>query len=309
MRLFLKRLLRRWCPSPESERLLAAMEAAEIELERRKGGQDPGTEKAGWLVAATRNLEKARGHLTDEAYQVAWREIKAAERTMLEDPKDGAGAESKAATMRREAESLEGRRGKAMIDLLCDDKGVLRANLKDDRSRIVEAAALRDDYFDTQYYRIELRRRHLINLFFLLLIALAVLVGLSYAGMIELFGGGSAKGSPERLVTVILLGVLGATLSVAQTIVASDLNAKITSQQVGAFMVWMRPAIGATAAVVSYTLLLANDYLKVFNRELTEDFAVICVIALLAGFSERFIVGALNRVADSQGGDKGKPSP
>ena len=67
MRLFLKRLLRRWCPSPESERLLAAMEAAEIELERRKGGQDPGTEKAGWLVAATRNLEKARAHLTDEA--------------------------------------------------------------------------------------------------------------------------------------------------------------------------------------------------------------------------------------------------
>jgi hypothetical protein len=309
MRLFVKRVLRRWCPSPESERLLAAMEAAEIELERRKSGQDPGTETAGWLLAANRNLEKARGHLAEEEYQVAWREIKAAERTMLEDPKDGAGAESKAATMRREAETLEGRRGKAMIDLLCDDKGVLRPNLKDDRSRIVEAAALRDDYFDTQYYRIELRRRHLINLFFLLLIALAVLVGLSYAGMIELFNGEPGKGSPDRLVTVILLGVLGATLSVAQTIVATDLNAKITSQQVGAFMVWMRPAIGATAAVVSYTLLLANDYLKLFNVELTKDFTVICVIALVAGFSERFIVGALNRVADSQGGDKAKPSP
>jgi hypothetical protein len=74
-------------------------------------------------------------------------------------------------------------------------------------------------------------------------------------------------------------------------------------------MVWMRPAIGATAAVVSYALLLANDYLKIFNLELTKDFAVICVIALVAGFSERFIVGALNRVADSQGGDKAKPSP
>jgi hypothetical protein len=173
------------------------MEAAEIELERRKSGQDPGTGTAGWLLAANRNLEKARGHLADEEYQVTWREIKAAERTMLEDPKDGAGAESKATTMRREAEALEGRRGKAMIDLLCDDKGVLRPNLKDDRSRIVEAAALRDDYFDTQYYRIELRRRHLINLFFLLLIALAVLVGLSYAGIIELFNGEPGKGSPD----------------------------------------------------------------------------------------------------------------
>ena len=127
--------------------------------------------------------------------------------------------------------------------------------------------------------------------------------------MIELFAGGPGKGSPDRLVTVILLGVLGATLSVAQAIAAADLTAKITSQRVGAFMVWMRPAIGATAAVVSYTLLLANDYLKIFNLELTKDFAVICVIALLAGFSERFIVGALNRVADLQGGDKAKPSP
>ena len=307
MRTFVKRLIRRWCPAPESERLLAAVEAATIELERRKAGQDPAAESAGWLLAAQQNLEKARGYYADEQYQIAWREIKAAERAMLEDPKDGAGAESKAATMRREAEALEGRRGKAMLDLLCDDKGVLRPDLRNDRTRLVEAAALRDDYYDTQYYRIELRRRHLINLFFLLLIALAVLVGLSYAGMIELFSGGEpGKGSPDRLVTVILLGVLGAALSVAQTIVASDLNAKITSQQVGAFMVWMRPAIGATAAVVGYTLLLANEFLKIFNLELTRDFAVIGVIALLAGFSERFIVGALNRVAESQGGDKAK---
>jgi hypothetical protein len=209
MRTFVKRLIRRWCPAPESERLLAAVEAATIELERRKAGQDPAAESAGWLLAAQQNLEKARGYYADEQYQIAWREIKAAERAMLEDPKDGAGAESKAATMRREAEALEGRRGKAMLDLLCDDKGVLRPDLRNDRTRLVEAAALRDDYYDTQYYRIELRRRHLINLFFLLLIALAVLVGLSYAGMIELFGGGEpGKGSPDRLVTVILLGVL-----------------------------------------------------------------------------------------------------
>jgi hypothetical protein len=308
MTAFIKRLIRRWCPSPESERLLAALEAVQIDMDRRKAMQDPGGEPAGWLVAARQNIDRAQAHFVEEEYQIAWREIKAAERAMLEDPKDGAGAESKAATMRREAEGVGARRGKAMMDLLCDEKGALRANLRDDRTRLVEAATLRDDYYDTQYYRIEMRRRHLINLFFLLLIALCLLVGFSYAGRIELFDGhGGAKGNPDRLVTVILLGVLGAALSVAQTIVASDLNAKITAQRVGAFMVWMRPAIGATAAVVAYTLLLANDHVKVFNEAFTSDFAVVAVIALLAGFSERFIVGALNRVADTAGGDKPRP--
>ena len=92
--------------------------------------------------------------------------------------------------------------------------------------RIIEAAALRDDYFDTQYYRIELRRRHLINLFILLLVALAVLVGLSFADMIELFAGGLGQGKSSNGLAdgSVLLGMLGATLSVAQTIVTSDIN-------------------------------------------------------------------------------------
>jgi hypothetical protein len=71
-------------------------------------------------------------------------------------------------------------------------------------------------------------------------------------------------------------------------------------------MAWMRPAIGATAAVVAYVLLLANGSLHVFDTTLSQDFSVVAVIALLAGFSERFIVGALNRVAEAQGAAKEK---
>lgn len=298
---FLKRMMRRWCPSPESERMLAALEDAEIELKKRQATQALCGTSAAWFKAASANLEMARTHFDDEKYQIAWREVKAAARAMLEDPADGPSAEAKAATLRREAEGLSGRRGRAMTDLLCDENGALRSGLASERARIVEAAALRDDYFDTQYYRIELRRRHLINLFWLLLASMIGLVWLSYAGAIELFLPGGSKGTPDRLVTVILLGVLGAALSVAQTIITTDVGAKITAQQVGAFMVWMRPAIGATTAVVAYVLLLANEYIKVFNPEWAADFSVVCVMALLAGFSERFIVGALGRVADSTG--------
>ena len=304
---FWKRQIRRWCPSPESERISASLESATIELAQRRANQDDAGKQAGWLTAVEGHLATARCAYGNEHYQIGWREIKAADRTMLEDPKDALGVEARAATLRRDAEAVGGRRGRAMMDLLCDANGKLLPNLSCDRTRIIEAAVLRDEHYDTLYYRIELRRRHLINLFILLLVSLVLLLVLAYFGKIELFRGTDPNsGSFGRLVTVILLGMLGASLSVAQTVVASDINAKIPSQLVGAFMVWMRPVIGATAAVVAYVLLLANEHMKIFDATLAQNFKVVCVIALVAGFSERFIVGALNRVADSQSGDKAK---
>ncbi|CAN5393604.1 hypothetical protein BH10PSE6_BH10PSE6_07920 [soil metagenome] len=193
-----------------------------------------------------------------------------------------------------------------MLDLLCD-KDSLRPDIGSHPARIVKAAELLDDHFDTQYYRIELRRRQLVSLFCALCGALLVLIALAYCGRIDLFLPSNAPvgGTPDRLVAVILLGVLGASLSIAQTIMASDLTAKITAQRVVSFVVWMRPAIGATTAVVAYVLLLANQKMKVFfNGEFGTEFTVVAVVAIVAGFSERFITGALDRVSASQSDKK-----
>jgi hypothetical protein len=294
--------------NPEFERIAAAVDGAEIEIARREGNQQKDKPVGSWLAAAKEGIARAKTNFNSERkIQAAWRELKAAERAMLEDPTDKVGAESVAITLRREAETLEGRRGKAIVDLLCDDKGILLPDISDHRARIIQAAALRDDYFDTQYYRIELRRRHLMNLFILLLVALTALLTFSYFNMIELFAASSVSSSGKtfngfsRLLTVLLLGTLGASLSVAQTIVTTDINTKITVQRVGAFMVWMRPIIGATAAVIAYALLSANTDLKIFfEGKYADNLAVVAVIAIVAGFSERFIVGALNTIADSQ---------
>jgi hypothetical protein len=240
-------------------------------------------------------------------YQAAWVELKAAQRSMIFDSSDKEGAASLATTLRQDALALDlGRRRAAMLDLLCD-KDVLRPNIGSEPARIAKAAELLDDHFDTQYYRIELRRRQLISLFCALCGALVILVGLAYFHWIDLFsrGGDTGVGTLKRLVAVIVLGTLGAVLSIAQTIMASDLTSKITAQRVVSFMVWMRPAIGATTAVVAYVLLLANQKLQVFfNGKFAEDFTVVAVVAILAGFSERFITGALDRVAASQGDKK-----
>jgi hypothetical protein len=301
---FLRRLRNKWWPRPEAERLLSALEAAEIELYSRRPKDE--TPAAAWWLVAQENLKRARNYYEETKYQVCWSQIKAAERAMLWDPTDDAGVKSKAITLWREAEDLtSARRSKAMRDLLTDDadktKPTPTPTLTTDRARIIEAMRVRDEYFDTQYFRIDLRRRHLLNLFWILTAALVCLVALTYWGKVELFNGSHPTIEwRDRLLVVVLLGIIGASLSVAQSIVSSDLYTKIALQQVGAFMAWMRPAIGATAAVIAYILLMANNSLQIFTTKLSEDFSVVAVFALLAGFSERFIAGALNRVAEAQ---------
>lgn len=281
------------------------------ELSRREGPLGPS--KAGenlWLLEAKANYFNARCHYRENRYHAAWIELKAAQRSMIFDPQDDEGVASLATTLRHDALFLEsGRRRSAMLALLGRESDSA-ADTKPTRADIAKAAELLDDHFDTQYHRIELRRRHLVMLFWGLFLFLATLVAFSYCRRIELFSGaGTAsaqlRGTPDGLVAVILFGLLGASLSIAQTMAASSLTTKITSQRVVAFAVWMRPIIGATAAVVSYVLLLANAKLKIFNGEWGSDFNVVCIIAIVAGFSERFVTGALDRVAPSENARKG----
>jgi hypothetical protein len=90
---------------------------------------------------------------------------------------------------------------------------------------------------------------------------------------------------------VVLFGAVGAALSVAQSLIV--LGAKIPAQQIGAFVLWVRPAIGAAAALVVLALLRANDGLHLFGAGVSDEPAIVGVLALFAGYSEHFIVGTL----------------
>jgi hypothetical protein len=291
--------------SPGDERLLGSIEAVDADVGRRISALATGEAEKGWAAAATQHIANARTEFDRGNRQIAWREINAADRVTIEDPNDKDGAVAKATVLFQEADSsVLGRRSKEITALLAGQDGKLSGDLVNRRATIVQAAALRDEHYDTLYFKIQLRRRHLLNLLFILMVTLVALVGLAYAGRVELFD------KPDRLVIVILFGVLGAAMSVAQAMISSDVYLKITAQQVGAFTVWMRPTIGAAAAVAAYTLLLANDHFHILSEGLAKDFSAIAVIALVAGFSERFIVGALGRVAESQDPDtKGSPAP
>ena len=62
----------------------------------------------------------------------------------------------------------------------------------------------------------------------------------------------------------------------------------------------MRPVIGAAAALVAIALLGAGKEFKFFHEDLFKNPAAILVIAFVAGFSERFITGAIERIRSSQ---------
>src|SRR5262249_12508032 len=93
---------------------------------------------------------------------------------------------------------------------------------------------------------------------------------------------------PALATAVIIFGILGAGVSVAQGLLSSDITTKIPAAKAASIVIWVRPAIGAVAALAA-TVLLHNNLLR--NDELNST--LVLAIAFTAGFSERFIVGAL----------------
>jgi hypothetical protein len=58
----------------------------------------------------------------------------------------------------------------------------------------------------------------------------------------------------------------------------------------------MRPAIGAAAALVVLALLDANGTVNLFRFD-TSSSGVVGLFAFAAGYSERFIVGAIEKIS------------
>lgn len=207
-----------------------------------------------------------------------------------------------AVTLRREATAkIGGWRGKAIADLLCDADGELIPITDKNAMSVIDAIALRDDDSQNTWYKIMLRRRHLRSLFALLCTIIGVTVALAW----QRPGLGDYLGGLHQVIVVILFGALGAALSVAQSLIALEISAKIPSQQIGAFVVWMRPVIGAAAALVVLALLRANQQLHLLGGNLADNPPIVGVLALLAGYSERFIVGALGAFEEASGKGKG----
>ena len=273
--------------APERARLAGALRAFAIDLKY----VPVVSRREEWWLSAKQRLDRAREYLATEDFHQGWVSLNSAQRALLLDPGDPDRVYRTAVGLRRDLEKVSGRRAKAIRDLICDEKGDLLPNLAQMPRRVVEAVGYRDDQFETNYFKIALRRRHLFLLFVLLLAGILLTLILSLANVLpdpfNRFG---------IMAGVVLFGTLGAGLSVARGLLVADISAKIPAQQIGAFVIWMRPAIGAAAALISFVLLSAKAF-TLFNWDPNSPMTIFTV-AIVAGFCERFIVGAIESIAD-----------
>jgi uncharacterized membrane protein len=246
-----------------------------------------------WAQCAVRNLLDAEQKLASGRTEQGWVSASAAQRAILSNPANPERAERAAISLRYEAEKITGWRAKAIADLIRPAKGDAAPDPVKQQQRIVEAVSLRDDYYQNNYLKIALRRSHL-----------ARLARFLWTGILICFLASCFKALPspydnrQQVLLVILFGILGACLSVSQGLLSADVSAKIPAQQIGAFVVWMRPAIGAAAALLALALLNA--------KVLTFDPAVpgiTYLFAFAAGYSERFIVGAIDKISPAKKSD------
>jgi hypothetical protein len=293
--------------TPEFVRLESALAQTRIDLEREVGparlptglcGQpidplrndvtgQPGDRR---VLAAQKYLKLAEDYLGVRNLHSGWDSLQSAQRELL--ARDFDKVQRAAVVLRREADKIGGWRSKAIIDLLDKAKGS-DPNKPHDADWLLDALALRDEYFRTTYFRIALRRRHLSRVLLGLAAILAFFLALCWWGIVD----EQILDKPALVTAVVIFGILGACVSVSQGLLWSDVSAKIPAQQLGAFTVWMRPAIGAAAALAALVLLRAG----IIGFIHAEKPAVVLAIAFTAGYSERFIVGAVDRFGKSGG--------
>jgi len=270
---------------PDQRRLEGAI--ADIETELRTTPE--AAQKLPWYMNAQGHLERAKDYLKEDNLHQGWAALQSAQRALLLDPSDPGRARRTAITLLHELNKLSERRANAIRDMICDERKELRKDLSP--RDVYDAVALRDDQFQTDYFKIELRGGHLKSLFKLLLAAIGATLLASYFKILP-----PPFDNAGMIAGIILFGTLGAGLSVARGLLSTDLSAKIPAQQIGAFVIWMRPAIGAAAALISFVLFSAKVF-KVFEWD--EKNAVnIFTVAIAAGYCERFIVGAIESLTD-----------
>jgi hypothetical protein len=275
--------------SPDRDRLAGEISETWIEFDKQIQEDSPVALTKPWARATCRLLLQADGYLADRKLQQGWVALKSAQRAMLTNPNDKDRISRAAIVLRREVESekFSAWRSHAIKDLIGEP------GAEPEPKRVIEALSLRDDQNNTTYFKIALRRRHLFQLFWLLLLFIGLCLLLSFLGkMPEPFN------EPMKVTTVLLFGALGAIVSVSQGLLATNASAKIPAQQIGSVAVWMRPPIGATLALVALIVLYGNEKFEIFqNKWDWKHLGVILAFAFIAGFSERFVVGAIERIA------------
>jgi hypothetical protein len=241
-----------------------------------------------WVIAALQCQAQARTALEEFNLDSGWQSLHTAQSMEIwgYDSNEVANAR---AVLCKEAAKLGGWRQDTVTRLVCDNSEAAQKDTEARRKELYQATLIRHEQFSNLYHKIRVRGRSLRIVFLTLAL---IVVGFPLLARVDLLPGAARQW--RMIVAVELIGMFGAVLSVASSLTRSTVDVSIPQQTLGAVLTWMRPLMGAAAAVAAYLFFQAGTLpltIKADSRPLAGF-----VIAFLAGFSERFIIGAVGEI-------------
>jgi 8-oxo-dGTP pyrophosphatase MutT (NUDIX family) len=263
-------------------RLAWEFEAFCVELEflqKRASSKD-----AAWADAAGEQLRNVRRYLDAKDIEGGWYCLHAAQRLALYGLRD-TEIEDRGRILRRESQKISSWRSQAINSLLDDVKGELTAD------RLIEATALRDEYAANQYHKIWLMADQLGVLFWISLASLVTFLWAMHSVKPETTG----RWEVPLLAAVLTVGILGASFSAAQSLIANTTKSTIPERVANHYVTIIRALFGATGGLAGY-VFLQSEIIKVANLK---GPGVGFATAFLFGYAgERLIAGIASSVKD-----------
>lgn len=208
---------------------------------------------------------------------------------------------AKAKQIRIESEKLNSWRKAAIISLLSEDI--------EDKKHLPEilfdATLIRDQHYDNQAYKDELRRGYDTSLVILMTLILAWLYIAHQYDFLSLSLDKIAKCSPTIFVGVITFGIFGALFSaILKSADNSNNSSRIPEMTLSIHITLLRVALGAASAVIIYVILKSELVSIMLSDKITEivenmTVATAYVIAFVSGTSERLVLKAIENINKS----------
>lgn len=282
--------------APSHRRLQAAVASLGPEVERAVADARSRRESGPWIDAARDHLASARASAAASEGQTAtgWGALEASARALIFGYGD-AQLSAAVLSLRAEAnEKIKNWRGQAITTLL-DKREWDALSIPDRRVRLHEATALRDQHGQNAYFRLEVLGRQVRYLVYFLGAALGaflLLVGVRQALGVPIVLDGGATITVQDALATAAVGALGGSFSALLTITRAGARARIPDQLSLSVATAMRPLTGAVAAIGVVLLLRAG----LVRADLVNG-SVLLAFAFAAGFAERLVTGAIERVA------------
>jgi 8-oxo-dGTP pyrophosphatase MutT (NUDIX family) len=233
-----------------------------------------------WVHAVEDQLKNVQQYLGRKDIEGGWYCLHSARRLAIFGL-DGPEIADRARILREESRKLSSWRGKAVLKILSPDNEVTA-------TRLEEALALRDEYAGNQYHKIWLMGDQLGLLLWISLGALVLLLLTLRTVPVN-----TSIWDYRLVATVLLVGVLGAGFSAAQSLIAGTGGNRIPERVANHFVTIARTFFGATAALAGYVLYQSGLFsIKVGDGGMGAALA----IGFLFGYTGEKLI---SRIADS----------